>query len=439
MNKINRVITLIGAFLLFSVSFLSCEKDDTLKANFYISPSYKSVVQPEDTTINFIIFVKKGKWELTCDVDWVLPQRLSGSAGGDTIQLKVKANPYRENRVAGIVVSNPGQGNSNIPLSIQQKGIPDIIESIPNPIYADNLPDVEKIVIKSNIDWTISSFPSWLTLSAVVKDSVVGTLTYSSMIVSVFENPNVFFRSENIVLKGTVLDKTTDVVVYQDGYGTLATDSLALLSLYNSTNGGAWKTTWNLTKPLSQWHGVEVAEIVHGKNKRVRVVALALSSNNLVGELPDDIYDLTMLKLLWLDRNSLTGFLSEKLSQFTLMENFRMGDNSQLEGVITTKIGDLSNLNYFSLYNTKVSGEIPSSIGNLSQLKSLELNSNELTGGLPESLGLLEDITNLKLQDNYLEGVIPATFKNNIQWFYWDIRKNICPQKGVGFTNCTEE
>lgn len=439
MNKINRAITFLGLLLLFGVSFISCKKDDTLKAVFYIAPSYRAIVEHEDSTMSLVIFVKKGIWELTCDVDWVVPEKFNGKEGSDTIKLRIAANPNRENRVGGIIVSNPNRGNSPIPLSIQQKGTPDILASTPSPVYMDDMPTAQKIVIKSNLDWDITSVPSWVTLSPVVKDSVVGSLTYSSMIVSVPQNQKVYFRSENIVLKGSFVDKTTNIEIFQDGYGTIETDSLALINLYNSTNGASWKNKWDITKPLSSWYGVETDNVVHGNTKKLRVVALALSSNNLIGVLPENIYDLTMLKLLWLDRNQLTGTLSEKLFQFNLMENFRMGENSELTGIITSEIGVMKNLNYFSLYNTKVSGPIPSSIGNLSNLKSLELNSNNLSGSLPESLGLLDLLTNLKIQNNNLSGVIPATFKNSIQWPYWDINKNICPQKGVGFTNCTED
>ena len=57
---------------------------------------------------------------------------------------------------------------------------------------------------------------------------------------------------------------------------TLQQDSLALVDLYNSTNGPSWthNTNW-LTGPVSTWQGVTVT----GN----RVTALSLPRNNLNG------------------------------------------------------------------------------------------------------------------------------------------------------------
>ena len=33
-------------------------------------------------------------------------------------------------------------------------------------------------------------------------------------------------------------------------------DSLALVSLYNATNGSNWLNTWDLDQPISTWYGI---------------------------------------------------------------------------------------------------------------------------------------------------------------------------------------
>ena len=50
------------------------------------------------------------------------------------------------------------------------------------------------------------------------------------------------------------------------------TDSLALIALYNSTDGPNWKNAWDITTDIIQWHGVTITD--------GRVIELNLSSNS---------------------------------------------------------------------------------------------------------------------------------------------------------------
>ena len=77
------------------------------------------------------------------------------------------------------------------------------------------------------------------------------------------------------------------------------TDSLALIALYNSTDGPNWKNTWTITNDVIQWHGVTITD--------GRVTDLNLSSNSLNGPIPTEISNLTSLKQLDLSNNSLSA------------------------------------------------------------------------------------------------------------------------------------
>ena len=55
-------------------------------------------------------------------------------------------------------------------------------------------------------------------------------------------------------------------------------EKLALVALYEQTNGDDWKNSWNLEESVTTWQGVKLKE---GK-----VVAINLFNNNLVGVLP---------------------------------------------------------------------------------------------------------------------------------------------------------
>ena len=58
-----------------------------------------------------------------------------------------------------------------------------------------------------------------------------------------------------------------------------AQDSLALVDLYNSTNGDGWKnnSNWKTTNPVSWWYGVTVT----GN----RVTTIQMNGNNITGTL----------------------------------------------------------------------------------------------------------------------------------------------------------
>ena len=77
-------------------------------------------------------------------------------------------------------------------------------------------------------------------------------------------------------------------------------DSLALVALYNATNGANWtnKTNW-LTGYFSTWFGVTMS----GPN----VTGINLSSNNLVGTIPAAVSNLSHVTSLNLGGNQLSG------------------------------------------------------------------------------------------------------------------------------------
>ena len=96
----------------------------------------------------------------------------------------------------------------------------------------------------------------------------------------------------------------------------LVDDCEALLRARNNLeNGnGARILNWSVIRPISQWDGVTVSGTPQ------RVTRLNLRSLGLVGTLPDDLNDLTMLTRLWLHNNSLSGDIPD-LSGLTNLES----------------------------------------------------------------------------------------------------------------------
>jgi hypothetical protein len=179
----------------------------------------------------------------------------------------------------------------------------------------------------------------------------------------------------------------------------LEQDSLALVALYDSTDGTNWTNNENwLNGPVATWSYVTVSNN--------RVVDISLYRNNLNGSIPTEIGDLDGLRGLHLGENSLTGNIPAEIGNLTDLTTLYLFQN-QLEGPITNTIGNLVNLEQFAISSNNLTGEIPSEIGNLTKLVRIQLYRNNLSGTLPKSIGNLTNLVKLQLYENQLTGDIP--------------------------------
>jgi hypothetical protein len=128
-------------------------------------------------------------------------------------------------------------------------------------------------------------------------------------------------------------------------------DSLALVDLYNSTDGVNWNNNSNwLIGPVRIWYGITV--------RNSRVTQINLYYDNLSGSIPSSLANLTNLYVLILS-------------------------NNQLGGIIPSFLSDLVNLGILDLSYNHLNGSIPSSLSDLSNLEDLNLSHNKLSGEIP--------------------------------------------------------
>lgn len=120
------------------------------------------------------------------------------------------------------------------------------------------------------------------------------------------------------VLKQAPRRKTLDEYFVSVTDTKLVRDSLALIELYNSTNGSNWKVKWNFNQPLNSWYGITITG--------GRVTALNLKSNNLTGIIPSRIRNLDSLASLNLEGNRITGLpdlsAMAKFTQLKVANNY---------------------------------------------------------------------------------------------------------------------
>ena len=79
-------------------------------------------------------------------------------------------------------------------------------------------------------------------------------------------------------------------------------DRAVLVELYNATDGENWEnnTSWLSDRPIREWHGVT-------NDADGRVTGLYLDRNQLTGEIPMELGNLSNLQDLFLGDNQLTG------------------------------------------------------------------------------------------------------------------------------------
>ncbi|XP_034205238.1 receptor-like protein EIX2 [Prunus dulcis] len=115
------------------------------------------------------------------------------------------------------------------------------------------------------------------------------------------------------------------------------------------------------------------------------LVDLDLSGNQIVGANPNSFARLCNLRRLWLQRNHMSGQLSQLLPRCAQNS---LGYLDLSENVL---VGSLNNLTSFS------------------SLEVLYLNANQLSGKIPESIGQMSQLGNINFSINSLEGVVSET------------------------------
>jgi len=93
-------------------------------------------------------------------------------------------------------------------------------------------------------------------------------------------------------------------------------DSLALVDLYNSTNGLNWEvnSNWLTNHPVNTWYRITVTGTT--------VTEINLNVNNLNGSIPSSIGNLVNLKNLYLSLNQLSGSIPSSIGNLVNITRF---------------------------------------------------------------------------------------------------------------------
>jgi hypothetical protein len=226
------------------------------------------------------------------------------------------------------------------------------------------------------------------------------------------------------------------------GQGSLESDRLALIALYNTSNGPNWyqKAGWNPAGTPGDspcgWFGVTC--------EAGRVTGLNLLQSGLDGSIPPEIGNLDQLKTLiigWaVGVDARTAYsavylpIPTEIGNLTNLEYLDLSGDRDLNpelygglplpGPIPASIGNLTKLTYLDLscslrdmqYFGTLTGTIPGTLGNLVNLKYLNLGYQQFSGPIPVELGNLTQLEFLHLTGaNQFTGGIPASFNSLTQ------------------------
>ncbi|XP_013623160.1 PREDICTED: probable LRR receptor-like serine/threonine-protein kinase At4g36180 [Brassica oleracea var. oleracea] len=153
---------------------------------------------------------------------------------------------------------------------------------------------------------------------------------------------------------------------------------------------------------------------------------LCLQSNSFDGQIPDDLCSAPSLHILDLSENKLSGSVPKCIGNLTAIVQGKSVDEyyeyqeirdsinlsgNNMYGEIPAEILDLTYLRILNLSRNSVAGSIPGNISKLGHLETLDLSRNRFSGVIPQSLAAISSLHTLNLSYNKLEGSIPKQLK----------------------------
>ncbi|KAK1625915.1 hypothetical protein QYE76_000230 [Lolium multiflorum] len=122
-------------------------------------------------------------------------------------------------------------------------------------------------------------------------------------------------------------------------------------------------------------------------------------------------WDVRAIKELDLTSNQITGQIPDAVGNMTSLETLALGGN-YLSGVKSRQFKTLCNLRVLGLWSCQVQQDLPEFVDGFPRcanrkLKSLDLAFTNLTGTIPSSISQWTNLTQLGLSDNILVGSIP--------------------------------
>ncbi|WOL12391.1 putative inactive leucine-rich repeat receptor-like protein kinase [Canna indica] len=203
-------------------------------------------------------------------------------------------------------------------------------------------------------------------------------------------------------------------------------ENLEVLHLFSNRFSGAIPSSLGAIPRLrvlqlwsNRFTGTIPSSLGLGNNE---LAVVDLSSNNLIGQLPEHLcYSRRLVKLI-LFANALHGGIPRGLSRCRTLERVRI-ENNRLSGEIPLEFTRLPAVDYLDVSGNKFSGEIGRRRWEMLSLRMLSLAGNKFSGLLPESFGS-DGIEHLDMSENRFSGSIPARYGRFTELSDFNLRGN---------------
>lgn len=163
---------------------------------------FNNTASSVDVTIS-----SEASWTVTTSDSWIEVSPTSGNAGTSTITVNVSPNTSTSERTGYVAISIGGSQRIQIP--VRQRGI--YIETEQTELSFTASGGSQELSILSNTSWTVSSTPSWITVSPSNGEG------NGKIQVTAEDNPNTASRSGVIHITQNGLSIDVAVVVTQSG------------------------------------------------------------------------------------------------------------------------------------------------------------------------------------------------------------------------------
>lgn len=396
-----KLLTALAA--LAAAAFLfSCEKEKVIELS--VSPvAVNFDVQGGSQSVTVSC---NDNWTASTTADWITLSPSAGEGNG-SLGISVSANPLFDARESTVTVK---AGTLTQTVKVGQLGLAPDMKVAPETIEASPAGESVTVSITANVDWQVSIPESitWITAD-VTSGSNDGTVN-----LTIAPNASLETRSAAVAINGAMNLSKSITVTQGKTTDPRQTDSLALVKIYELTDGATWKESrrWDLSKPMNDWPGIKL-------NDEGRVTELNLTNGTVTGkdwEIPEVLAELTELTAFQAIGSRLTGQIPEFLYNMTKLTNIRLNTNPNLAGTLSTKLGQLTELTDLYINGTGISGPLPATIGNLKKLKNINIAQSKIGGAIPQELTGCTSLANFMAYDCQLSGEVPD---------FWDKFDNI--------------
>lgn len=190
----------------------------------------------------------------------------------------------------------------------------------------------------------------------------------------------------------------------------IANDSLALVEIYESTDGRNWSNPWQLNQKVTTWGGIII--------ENQRIVALNFNNRGLVGELPNSLETLSQLRELNISSNNLTGSL-EMLTSLSNLKSLSMAATNYKNsyGNLPSIFGQMRQLTVLDIAQNGFTNPVSDTTGFflLTNLEELYIQSNNFVGTMQSEFGNFRNLKKFNLASSRFSGVLPNSLRNLTQ------------------------